>query len=128
MLAAETTGIGAVDSAVVWSLGLVAVAAAGALVVRAVRGVLRGARRLDELVEDWRGTPARPGVPARPGMLERMTAIEARTACMAECLDDVGARVSRIESEVRPNGGSSLRDAVNRVDRRTARMAPDNGG
>ncbi|GAA3718370.1 hypothetical protein [Streptomyces tremellae] len=59
--------------------------------------------RIDEFIDDWQGTPPRPGVPARPGVM---------------------ARLDAIEHELRPNSGSSLRDAVNRVDRRTAQAIP----
>ncbi|MDT0306880.1 hypothetical protein RM780_07875 [Streptomyces sp. DSM 44917] len=94
---------------------LAGAAAAGAAVLaaawRGVRAVARVVGRVDEVVDDWQGTPSRPGVEARPGVLERLAGIE--------------ARVTRIEHEMKPNGGASLRDAVNRVDRRTARIAPD---
>lgn len=125
MTATESTGITAVDSLVGWSIAAVTIAAGLTLAWRAGRVVLRVLRRLDDIADDWKGTPARPGVPGRPGLLERMTAIEERTGCMADCLDGIGRRVQRIESEVRPNGGSSMRDAVNRVDRRTARLTPE---
>lgn len=50
---------------------------------------------LDDFFDDWRGAPARRGVLARPGVLERL---------------DV------IEHEVQTNDGSSLKDAVKRVE------------
>jgi hypothetical protein len=96
-----------------------------ALLWRIARGVLRGLRRLDEMADDWSGTPARPGVPARPGLLERVEQIEEGQAAMSGCLDGIDRRVQRIEVEVQPNGGASMRDAVNRVDRRTARLTPE---
>ena len=34
------------------------------------------ARRVGEFLEDWQGTPARPGVPARPGAMERLRQLE----------------------------------------------------
>lgn len=125
--ATETTGVGAVDSLVVWSVAAVAIAAGLALVWRAGRALLRVLRRLDEIAEDWQGTPARPGVPARPGLLERVTSIEESQACMADCLDGIGRRVVRIEYEMHPNDGASFRDAMNRVDARTARLSPGGG-
>lgn len=74
-----------------------------------LRGITRIARRLDEWAEDWQGTPRRPGVPARPGVMERLALIERQLA--------------DIETELHPNGGTSLRDALDRVDQRTARIA-----
>lgn len=47
--------------------------------------------------EDWEGTPSRPGVPGRDGMMVRM---------------------STIEGEFKPNGGGSLRDRVDMIERR----------
>lgn len=52
-----------------------------------------------DFLDDIRGEPARPGVAARPGVMERLQAVE---ASMAE-----------VRAELQPNGGSSLRDAVN---------------
>ncbi|TDC81914.1 hypothetical protein E1193_13510 [Micromonospora sp. KC606] len=83
-------------------------ALAGALtaIVTAVylggRWMLRTLRRIDDWLDDWYGEPARPGQPARPGVPERLTQIEARQAA--------------IEAQLRPNGGGSLRDAVDRVE------------
>ena len=37
-------------------------------------------RRLDNLLEDWNGSPARPGVPRRAGVMERLEKIEADVA------------------------------------------------
>lgn len=78
------------------------VAGAGAVVIGVVRFVVRMARNLGHLVDDVRGEPARPGVEARPGVLERLQAIE--------------ARLSKVEHEVTPNSGASMRDAVDRVE------------
>jgi hypothetical protein len=50
---------------------------------------------LDDFFDDWRGCPARPGVPARVGVMERL---------------------DTIEHEVQANDGSSLKDAVKRVE------------
>lgn len=123
--ASDTTGIGAVDSLVVWSITAVTIAAGLALVWRAGRALLRLVRRLDDIADDWKGTQGRPGVPGRLGLLERVTAIEERTGCMADCLDGIDRRVQRIEGEVLSNGGASMRDAVDRTDRRTARLTPE---
>lgn len=32
--------------------------------------------KMDDLLDDWRGTDARPGVPRRPGVMERLEKIE----------------------------------------------------
>lgn len=66
------------------------------MVVEAVRLL----KRLGDAFDDWQGQPARPGVPERPGVMRRL---------------------EMIESELHPNGGSSLRDAINRTGKRSER-------
>lgn len=67
--------------------------AIGAMAVAWTRVV----RPIQRIAEDWHGEPARPdaGIPERPGMMLRM---------------------ARMEAEMHPNHGGSLRDAVNRMD------------
>lgn len=67
------------------------------LVVMVGKPLRRLARQNDEFREDWYGTPARPGRAAVPGVPERL---------------------ALIERELKPNSGSSLRDAVGRVETR----------
>lgn len=54
-------------------------------------------RQNDEFREDWYGIPARPGRDPVPGVPERLR---------------------RIEKELHPNGGGTMRDALNRVEQR----------
>ena len=35
-------------------------------------------KRLNNLLDDWNGVPARPGVPRRPGVMERLEKIETK--------------------------------------------------
>lgn len=98
----STTGVVAVDVLVIWSVAAAAVAAALGLLWRMTRGVRRIVLRVDEFVDDWNGVPPRPGVSGRPGVMAR--------------LDGIEERLGRVEHELHPNSGSSLRDAVDRVD------------
>lgn len=87
-----TTGVAWLDTV------LIALAAAGAIVTPVVvifRWAHPIAKQLANFLEDWFGEPERPGVAAKPGVLLRLV---------------------KIERELRPNGGSSMRDAVNRVE------------
>lgn len=59
------------------------------------RWMLRTLRKLGDFLEDWSGEPPRPGVPGRPGVMDRL---------------------ARIEAQLKPNGGSTLRDAVSRIE------------
>ncbi|MEU6822789.1 hypothetical protein ABZ921_19355 [Streptomyces atriruber] len=108
---AATTGVDPVDVVVLWSGAAVAITGALALLWRATRSVRRVTSRFEDFVDDWQGTDARPGVPARPGVMTRLGAIEERLA--------------RVDHELHPNSGSSLRDAVDRVDERTRQLTDD---
>jgi len=104
--------------------GAVAAWVGAAVAVLTLAGIVwptgaRIARRIDEVVDDWHGESARPGVPARPGVMERLERIEGATAR----IEPLAGGVAAIEHELHPNGGDSLRDAVNRVDLRTRQIA-----
>jgi len=60
-------------------------------------------KKVNEFLEDWRGEDARPGYPGRPGVLQRLV--------------DLEDKVRTIEHESVPNSGSSMKDAVNRIDK-----------
>lgn len=109
------TGIPTVDAIALWAGIIAAVGAAGAVLFRWGRNVRRASRRLGQVLTDWTGEPGRAGVPPRPGVMERLGAIDERLSALDQ-------RVGKIEHEVHPNSGSSLRDAVDRVDARTARL------
>ncbi|MBB4915104.1 hypothetical protein [Streptosporangium saharense] len=91
------TGIAWVDVFVI--IGIVGTGVA--LLWKAVAGLMVKVRRLSHFLDDWNGEAARPGVPYRPGFPER---------------------VAVIEQELRPNHGSSLRDAVDRLERGVRRV------
>jgi hypothetical protein len=105
VIADPSTGVAGVDTVAAWCL-------AGAAILGIAGVVWRGARRIvhrfDELVDDWQGTPARVGVAARPGVMARLGAMEQQSA-------ENAAALVRIEHELHPNSGTSLRDAVDRL-------------
>lgn len=68
--------------------------AALALVVLVVVKIWPLLRKLGHFLDDVAGEPARPGVAARPGLMERL---------------------ARIEHEVFPNSGGSLRDRIDQT-------------
>lgn len=102
MIQGSTTGITAVDSAVLWAVVITAIAAALAVLWRLIRGIRRVVARVNEVVDDWQGIPSRPGVRGRPGVMDRLGGIE--------------ERLERVEHELHPNSGGSLRDVVDRVE------------
>lgn len=53
------------------------IAASFGIITGVARWLIRTARQIDQLLEDWNGTQARPGVQAHPGVMERLEKIEA---------------------------------------------------
>jgi hypothetical protein len=69
--------------------------------VFAARWVVRILLRTVQFLHDWEGEQEREGVAARPGVMLRLHSVEDSLAT--------------IVTEVSPDGGKSLRDAVNRA-------------
>ena len=61
-------------------------------------------KRFIHFLDDYFGEEARPGFESRPGMQERLKFIESEISC--------------ISYEMRPNSGSSIKDAIDRIERR----------
>lgn len=72
---------------------LVTIAAGVAVVIQASKFL----KKVSNFIDDWQGEPERPGVPGRDGVMTRL---------------------EKIEAELKTNHGSSLRDAVNRIESR----------
>lgn len=81
----------------------------GGLVWALLRPVLRSARRTDKMLQqlsrDWFGEEGRAGFPAIPGVPQRLYDVE-------QLLSQLRPIVERIEQEMHPNGGGSLRDQI----------------
>ena len=61
-------------------------------------------KRFIHFLDDYFGEEERPGFEGRPGMQERLRAIEMEIEC--------------ISYEMKPNSGSSIKDAINRIEKR----------
>lgn len=106
-------------------LGVAAVIGAFVALGKAARWGWRLVRLLMAFVGDWFGEPDRPGVPGRPGFAERMAAIEEQNAAIMAGLEEMrqlrvqvgelAERLAAVEAQLKPNGGSSFHDAVNRL-------------
>jgi hypothetical protein len=72
-------------------VALATLAGGGTVVVKLIKFL----KKMGDAVDDWQGEPARPGVPERPGVMTRL---------------------ATIEEQLHPNHGSTLRDAINRVE------------
>lgn len=89
------------------------------IIARAARGAWRFLRKLSDVLDDWRGEPARAGVDARPGVMTRLGAIEQHQARTEAHQARTEARLAYVEEQLRPNGGGSLFDKITRIDGRT---------
>lgn len=70
-------------------------------------------KRFIHFLDDYFGEEARPGFAGRPGMQERIKNIE--------------DQVEHISYEMKPNSGTSIKDAINRIEKRiTALEEKDN--
>ncbi|MEV6740461.1 hypothetical protein AB0N14_27325 [Streptomyces sp. NPDC051104] len=107
----EATGIPALDAALVWGGAISVLGGVGTVAWRIVRASTHLGGRATQFFDDWYGEEGRPGVPSRPGVMERVAGIE--------------NRLSRVEHELYPNSGGSLRDAVDLANQRLARLCPD---
>ncbi|MFI9418110.1 hypothetical protein [Streptomyces werraensis] len=109
-----TTGVPAVDTALLWGAVTSVLVGGTTALWRAVRAATHLSRRTSQFLDDWYGEPPRPGVPARPGVMERMAGME--------------ERLGHVWHEVYPNNGGSLRDAVDLANERLERLCPDEPG
>ena len=48
----------------------------------------RQMHRVSQMLDDWRGTEARPGVPRRPGVMERLEKIESDVSRVVKNTED----------------------------------------
>ncbi|PSK58009.1 hypothetical protein B0E38_01854 [Streptomyces sp. 111WW2] len=106
-----STGVPALDAALVWGGAISVLAGIGTVAWRIIRASLQLSSKAGQFFDDWYGEEGRPGVPARPGVMERMAGME--------------GRLHRVEHELHPNSGGSLRDAVDLANERLARLCPD---
>lgn len=72
------------------------------------RPLRRTAKGFEQFLEDWNGVPGRPGFDPIPGVPERLHLLERNAKADRELLE-------RIDHELHPNSGGSLRDKVNKT-------------
>ena len=84
-----------------WAAGVITVGTALGMLWRLLRPLCARLHLLmdnwDTFMRDWAGEPAAPGRSAVPGVMERL---------------------NRIDGELKRNGGSSMKDAINRVEKK----------
>lgn len=67
-----------------WTGAILSIAAVFGLLARIALTTWRGIRRVSRFLDDWFGSPERPGVPAQPGVMERVAATEDGVADLRE--------------------------------------------
>jgi hypothetical protein len=83
---------------------------------KAIQWAVGGLRKLFRLADDLIGEPpTRTHPEGRPGFLDRLTSIEDTSASTLVALTELHQRLSAVEAQMKPNGGGSLRDAVDRM-------------
>lgn len=75
-------------------------------------------RKINHFVDDVAGEPARAGVPARPGLMERLSVVEEKQDEQSVSLAKQSAALAVVQHEVTTNHGSSLKDAVKKLERK----------
>lgn len=85
------------------TLGQIVVVLAGAGVIvgffKMVNPVLR---RLNDLMDDWFGEPARPGVPERKGVMERQEMTDAASSAQSAAITAQGEALEALLTKVEP--------------------------
>ncbi|MFG3142708.1 hypothetical protein ACGFZA_41690 [Streptomyces sp. NPDC048211] len=102
------------DAVLLWGGAVSVLTAVVTVLWRITRGVVHLGKRVEEFMDDWSGQEARPGVPGRAGVMERLGGFE--------------ERLTRVEHELHPNSGASLRDAVDLANQRLALMCSAQDG
>ena len=69
-------------------------------------------KRFIHFLDDYFGEEERPGFPGRPGMQERLRHME--------------EEMKTISYEMKPNSGTSIKDAINRIEKRLDALEKDN--
>ena len=65
-------------------------------------------KRFIHFLDDYFGEEERPGFEGRPGMQERLAYMESEISC--------------ISYEMRPNSGTSIKDAIGRIEKRLEQL------
>lgn len=80
-----------------WAGGIATVLVALGMLWKLVKRAHAAIDNWDTFMRDWAGEPAKPGRSAVPGVMERL---------------------NRIDGELKRNGGSSMKDAITRVEKK----------
>lgn len=89
------------DVVLMWATTIIAVGGAFGVIWKVTSPIVKKTKglldSLDKFVRDWEGEPEAPGRARVPGVMERL---------------------NRIDGELKHNGGSSMKDALKRVEKK----------
>lgn len=98
-----------------WIVALVSLSTlVSGCLVWVIRWGWRVAVRITRFLDDYFGEPARAGVPATPGVMARLQNLE--------------QSLNHVRDEMKPNGGNSMRDAINQVSSRIEQLEKQRAG
>jgi archaellum component FlaC len=75
-------------------------------------------KKVIHFLDDFLGEEERPGQEARPGLSERLTKMEDCMGTVKEQMDSIKNDVESIKTEMHPNSGTTIRDSLNRIEKR----------
>lgn len=102
---------------------VVAICGVTTLAWKVGRGLIRTMRKLGRLADEVLGDGEE-----RPGWGRRLTGIEVLGKANAERLTGIEKWMSRVDAEMRPNGGASMRDQITRIEEATGATREDPPG
>lgn len=103
-------------------IGAAALITAVTVLVIALIKTSKFIKKIVHFFDDYFGEEERPGINARPGFSERMASIEKSLEVGTEKFNTIEYKLDKIDYELRPNSGLSLRDAVNRIEKRVEKL------
>lgn len=97
---------------------LASIVTAVTVIIVAVIKLGKFTKKIIHFFDDFLGEEERPGVAARPGFSERMGHLEDTISKVDERLDLIEFKITTIDKELQPNSGLSVKDAINRIEKR----------
>jgi archaellum component FlaC len=96
------------------------------ILIVAFRKTSKFIKKTVHFFDDYFGEEERPGVERRAGVSERLSKMESCLSNVDLRFKTIEYKIENIEKELQPNSGTSLRDAINRIEDRVETL--ESGG